>query len=670
MMIFMPTICFSKDKTDSIAVLDKVWSYKRNFAQKSEGGSMNAYIRYTIDTKRRNFILFTVPTLYTIAQGDRQNISEIYGKMEKLGEHHFKFRPQITSNTIYHNNQVSEAFTEYLTPNIYDITIYDEKILSPFHRYNKGYYRYKVEYVGTNQARISFRPKLKNTQLVTGSAIADINTGRIISTVFDGEFNMVDFHVDVVQGTENHNSTIPQRCMVDINFYFVGNRINSHFLASFNTPTTLPDSLKDVQSREMMDTLRPIQLRDFEKEIYREYDDRVKKEKEEEAKEEAKKDSTKSERRSLGYILWRIGDKLVTSSHAEAVGAQLTLSPILNPQYISYSKAKGVSYKIQLGVRYNWNAKRYLTINPQLGYNFGIRQFYHYTPIRMTYNPKRNGYAEIVFANGNRISNSSVIEVLRDRYDQEEIKELEKMHLDYFDDNYIQAINNVQAYDWLEIKAGIVYHIRKPQNESGMKDLDLPTSYRSFAPTITLHVSPWRRGPLFTLNYEHSFKGILGSNLEYERIEFDASQRFKLIGLRSVNLKGGFGVYTNKKTSYFLDYTNFRDENLPGGWEDEWTGNFQLLNSRWYNTSRYYLRFNSSYESPLLVCSFLPFVGKAIEKERIYLSLLSIQHTRPYAELGYSVSTRFVSIGAFTCFLNMKIQDFGLKFTFELFRKW
>ncbi len=97
---------------------------------------------------------------------------------------------------------------------------------------------------------------------------------------------------------------------------------------------------------------------------------------------------------------------------------------------------------------------------------------------------------------------------------------------------------------------------------------------------------------------------------------------------------------------------------------------FQLLNSEWYNTSRYYLRGHASYESPLLVCSFLPLVGKYIERETIYFSLLSIQHTRPYAEIGYGVTTRFVSIGAFASFLNAKPKEFGLKFTFELFRKW
>ncbi len=666
MLIFMPTISFSKVKTDSV-LLNKVWNYRRNFAHKIEGGSLNSYMRYTVETNRRNFTMFLVPTLYSIAQGDRKNISEMYGTMVKQGEHEFPFHPQIISNTIQSNRQISDAFTEYLTPNIYDITIYDEKILSPFHRFNRIYYRYTVEQDGTNLSKISFRPKLKNTQLVKGYAIVETNTGRVIYATFEGEFNMVDFHVDLVQGTEDGTSMLPQRCMTDITFKFMGNRITSHFLANFNNQTTLPDSLHYVENREMMDSLRPIQLRDFEKEIYNEYDERKRKEK---LEAEAHKDTTIVRKRTFEDFLIDFGDKLVTSSHTHAGGASLSLSPILNPQYVSYTKSKGLSYKIQFGLRYNWNAKRYLTIEPQIGYNFGIKQFYHYTPIRMTYNPKRRGYAEIVVANGNRISNASVIEVIRERYGNDSAQVYQDKGLDYFDDNYFKVINNVVAYDWLEVKAGIVYHIRKAKNEEGMKQYKQPITYRSFAPSFTIHVSPWRRGPYFTLNYERSFKGILGSTLEYERYEFDASHKFKLNGLRRINLKGGFGLYTNQMTSYFLDYANFRDENLPGGWEDEWTGNFQLLNSQWYNMSNYYLRINSSYESPLLLCSFLPFVGKHIEKERIYLSLLSIQHTRPYSEIGYSISTRFVSIGIFASFLNLEYKNLGTKFTFELFRKW
>ena len=669
MFIFMPTICFSQEKKDS-TILEKMWSYKRNFASNNIGGTTNSYMRYTLNTERRNFTMFLIPTLYAVAKGDRKYISESYGKMEIENTHSFKTQSQVISNTIPHDRQVSEAFTDYLTPNIYDQTLYEDRLLSPFYRSNRFYYRYRIENVNGNLVHVSFRPKLKNTQLVKGYALVNKNTGRVVYTMYDGEFDMLKFHIDVILGTDDTSSILPQRCASDLYFNFMGNRISSHFLATYNAPTTLPDSLNEYESRPMMETLRTFQLNDEEKEIYRQHDEEKALEEASRKKEKELEDTLKPKRRTLGDVLWDIGDRLVTSSHADAMGADFSLSPILNPQYISYSRSRGLSYKIQLGVRYSWNKKRYLTINPQIGYNFKIKQFFHYTPIRMTYNPKRNGYAELIIANDNRISHYSIKQAIRNMYPDIEEKDIDRVNVNYFSDNYIKALNNVVAYDWLEIKAGVVYHIRKADNEQAMRDFDMPTSYRSFAPTLTLHISPWRRGPYLTVNYERSIKGILRSNLEYERYEFDASHKFKLDRLRRVNLKAGFGLYTNKETSYFLDYANFRDQNLPGGWEDEWTGNFQLLNSEWYNTSRYYLRGHASYESPLLVCSFLPLVGKYIERETIYFSLLSIQHTRPYAEIGYGVTTRFISIGAFASFLNVKPKEFGLKFTFELFRKW
>ena len=49
---------------------------------------------------------------------------------------------------------------------------------------------------------------------------------------------------------------------------------------------------------------------------------------------------------------------------------------------------------------------------------------------------------------------------------------------------------------------------------------------------------------------------------------------------------------------------------------------------------------------------------------------LSIDNTRPYYELGYGFSTRFISLGLFTSFLSSEFQSFDIKFTFELFRRW
>ena len=144
----------------------------------------------------------------------------------------------------------------------------------------------------------------------------------------------------------------------------------------------------------------------------------------------------------------------------------------------------------------------------------------------------------------------------------------------------------------------------------------------------------------------------------------------KLPGLRLLNLRSGYGFYTSRHENYFLDYANFCDNNLPEDWDDDWSGDFQLLDSRIYNESDFYLRNNISYESPLLFATWTPYLGKYIEKERIYISSVLVDHTRPYMELGYGFTNRYISVGIFASFMNTQFQKFGISFDFELFRRW
>ena len=199
----------------------------------------------------------------------------------------------------------------------------------------------------------------------------------------------------------------------------------------------------------------------------------------------------------------------------------------------------------------------------------------------------------------------------------------------------------------------------------------MPTRYRSFAPAIELKFHPWLdKGPTFTVDYERSIKNIWKSNIQYERWEFDGQWKLKIAGLRFMNMRTGYGFYTNRSDNFFMDYANFCDNNLPEGWEDRWSGNFQLLDGRIYNESNFYFRNNASYESPLLFATWLPYVGKYIEKERLYFSNVIVQHTRPYFEIGYGFTNRYVSLGFFASFLNTSFQKAGITFDFELFKRW
>lgn len=641
--------------------MNRVWNFKRNYTQSVEGVEQNVYIRYDLTTVRRNPTMYAVPSLYSIAHGDRQFVGESYVKMKFHDADHYNMTQQVVCGTIPHNRTVMANMQQYMSPDLYDVTLYPDHLLSPFHRQNRIYYRYKVSMSGGSTAVITFRPYLRNTQLVSGRAIVDVATGRLTFVSIDATFDNITFNVTATM-SDDVQSQLPKRCITEGDFKFVGNHIHLSVIAVYNCPTILPDSIVNCNDRKLMETLRPIPLKEQEAALYAAFDSHNQPDSTGVATENS--DSSATGRKQVIHNIWDfIDDNIFSSIEANGSQASFRISPLVNPQYLSYSHSKGFSYRINIGARYAWNPYRYLSFNPQLGYNFKQRRFYYTAPLRMTYNPKRNGYAELTIANGNRISSGALVEAIHKRTgSMDEVPE--------FKDQSIQAINNVVAYDWLEITSGIVYHRRKATNQQQMREANLPEEYRTFAPMLTLKFTPWTTGPTLTANYEWGLKNVLKSNLSYARWEFDAAYKQKLRSLRQLNARVGTGFYTMRNSDFFVDFSNFRDNNLPSGWDDDWAGQFQMLNSQWYNESDYYVRGHLSYDSPLLFLTWLPWVGKAIEMERLYVSALSIEHTRPYYEIGYGFTNRFFSAAIFGNILGRKFQEIGCKFTFELFSRW
>ena len=655
MMTLMSSICFARDRSADSLIVNRMWDYYENYGKSVDGVKRNMYFVYNFDSKRRNVLLYLVPTMYCIAKGDKEYAGEVYGKQTFNTIYDFHFKRQVSYGTIPHHRRVMPLLYDLTIPNIYGKQIYSDKLLSPFHRTNRFFYKYRVVQIGTS-AHIYFRPRSSNTQLIKGNAIIDIETGRVLSFTFNGEFDMINFKVEGVMDKYDVHDILPDHCSTEASFKFLGNKIQAKMTTFYNCPISLPDSIENQRDLAMISKLRPIHIGVEEQMVYDEY-----KKQQQRAMES---DTLPKSSNRLKDVAWDIiGDNLINSMHTQTENISLKMSPLLNPLYMGYSHSKGVSYKLNIGARYAWNAHRYLTLNPNFGYSFKKKQFYYTIPLRMTYNPKRNGYAELSWGNGNRTSNAALYETYQKVMGEKEV-------MPEFNDEYIKAVNNVVAFDWIEITSGLVYHLRQSRNPQKMQQAGLMDDFRSFAPSLTVRLTPWKKGPTLTANYERSFKNILQSNLAYERWEFDAVYKHQNKSVRILNLRLGTGFYSKRSSDYFVDYSNFRDNNLPTGWEDDWTGQFQLLDSRWYNESRYYVRGHASYDSPLIGLSWLPWIGRIIETERFYLSAMSIEHTHPYFEIGYGFKTRYLSTGFFANFLNTRFQSFGCKFTIELFRRW
>lgn len=650
--------------SDSL-ILQRVLTYKQSVSEELKGIHTNVYIRYYFKTNKRNITLMAIPSMYEISRGRREYAGETYSNIYIKDNSISEATRQLNIGTIPHHRNAMTTLLKYLMPNIYNVTILDNQILSPFNSNNVKLYKYDITSLTDNRYEIVFRPKLHNTQMISGSAIIDKFTGRVIRIQFNGEYDMVKFHINVLMGKQGIYSLLPKTCDIDAVFHFVGNKIQASYHSVYDNPVTLSDTIVNSHDLKLMNEIRPDTLPRIFKDIYLKYDsiynrtDTIVKIK---------------ENKRWDKVLWNVlGDHIINRTKgnfgSNDQGA-FRISPILNPLELSYSGRKGITYKLKINGSYNFSLNKNISLYLNSGYSFKQHQLYFRMPIRFTYNKTRNGYAEFEIGNGNRITNSSIVEQIKN----ETLDSInwDNMNLDYFKDFYFKFKANYDLSDKWSIQPGVVYHKRSAVDKSGFAQANRPTKYYSFAPSLQIQFRPYGwNGPIFTTDYERGIKNVLNSSMEYERFEVDASWKKQFHSLRAISLRVGSGFYTSKsQNSYFLDYTNFREENIPGGWNDDWTGEFQLLNSNWYNASEYYIRTNTTYESPLMLLSRIPYVGRFMEIERIYINTLFVEHLHPYVEYGYGFTNRFFSMGIFLATRNADFEGFGCRFGFELFRDW
>ena len=674
------------------SVMHRVFHYAQTVDTTGRDTSISyAYTKFQIRTNKRNATLMLVPTMYAVARGGgRRFINEYYNRIT-LDKHGNPIsRRLLNVSTIPHRSNTFSALLGYMTPNVYSETLFQENILSPFHRTNRKYYKYSVTQLPFGKAQIYAYPRIKNTQLMEARAIVDTETGKISMADFEGEYDMTRFYISMVMGKEGYQTLAPKRCDMRANFRFMGNKISGMYTTIYGLPKTISDTLDNVADTALMAKVRPLELNPEEKSIYKLFYEKRKQDSDSAATQKPRYNFVKD-------VLWDvIGDNIVNSiSHGFGKQQQgyFHISPILNPLYMGYSPRKGIVYKFDLRGSYRFNDDMHVDIGFGGGYSTKQRRFYFNIPLSWNYNNRHNGYLRIEIGNGNHISTDRIARHILGISDPKDSlflipqlgqmpgiglpvltqnTKIDKDNIYDFKDAYLRITNHWSFNTHLGMELGIASHMRRAVDPQFYHLFNYPSTYTSVAPAFALEWFPTGTGnPVLTFNYERAWKNFFGSNIEYERMEFDAQHIFYASRRRSYSMRFGMGFYTKKGDHWdFIDYTNFHDNNLPGGWNDDWSGEFELLSSQWYNTSDYYLRGNFTHEAPMMIAAWLPLIGRYIEKERIYISCLGVEHLHPYTEWGYGVTTRLITLGFFAAFQNTKFNGVGCRFGFELFRHW
>lgn len=700
---------YTRQEISVDSIIERVMTFAPAYENIVNEYRANLYIKGKINIRKKNFILRYVPSMFRLQKGIREYLLETYSELHYTAPNIYDQKVKAAQGTIRGTRGVP-GLLEYFNINIYSSSLLkDERLLSPLAKNGYRYYHYQIDSVmgdpNNLDYRIRFIPKTKSDQLVNGFMIVSSNVWSVREIEFSGRSELITFACRIVMGRVNKpDEFLPVRYDMNAFFNFVGNKIDGNYTASLDY-TLIELKEENVRKKEKKNynlsgsfslqcntdayktdpstfaILRPIPLDFGEKKLYQEY--------------ESRRDTALRMKKSKGQSFWgTVGDLMVEDYKINLANVgSLRFSPFINPLLFSYSGSNGLSYRQDFRYNHLFRGDKLLRIVPKFGYNFTRKELYWSMNSTFEYWPQKRGVFRLNTGSGNRIYSSKVLDELKAIPDS--VFDFNLIHLDYFKDLYLNFFHSCEIVNGLEISVGFSAHRRKAVERSKFLLMDgyqLPPSdflskfkntYISFAPRIRVEWTPgmyfYMNGkrkmnlysyyPTFSADYERGIKGVFRSTGEYERLEFDIQHKIKMDLMRSIYYRLGMGMFTNQHELYFVDFANFSRHNLPVGWNDEIGGVFQLLDARWYNSSRRYLRGHFTYEAPFLLLRHLVKRTRYVQNERIYLSALSMPRLRPYIEVGYGIGTHIFDFGFFLGGGNWKCDQIGCKFTFELFNR-
>ena len=666
------------------------------------------YIKGKLNIRKKNFMFRYLPKMFRMQKGVREYLMESYSDLHFTAPDIYDQKVIAGYGTVF-SGGFQATMLEYFHVTVYSATLLYDRLLSPLAKNGKKYYRYQIDTIMGGQDnlhyKIRFIPKTKSDQLVGGYMIVSSDVWSVREIRFSGRSELLTFENLIKMGeVGDDNEFLPVRYEFEVRFNFVGNVVDGSYLASLDySSIELKEKSKYRKEKKKLNltesytlrcdtnslhldsayfaSLRPIELMDDEKKLYEDYAFR--------------KDTTALKPPSKRRVFWgEIGDFLLSDLNVDLsrIGS-VKCSPIINPLLLSYSGSNGFSWRQDFKYNRLFSGDKLLRIVPRIGYNFTRKEFYWSANADFDYWPQKRGAIHVNFGNGNRIYSSDVLDELKAMPDS--TFDFDQIHLDYFKDLYFNFRHSIEVVNGLELSVGFSAHRRTAVEKSRFVVLNssLPLAsdfldkfkdtYISFAPRVRVEWTPclyyYMNGkrkinlrsayPTFSVDYERGIKGVFKSTGQYERIEFDLQHHVQLGLMRNIYYRFGFGAFTNQEQLYFVDFANLARSNLPIGWNDDIGGVFQLLDGRWYNSSRKYVRAHFTYEAPFLFLRHLMKYTRYVQNERLYVNTLFVPHLNPYLEIGYGIGTHIFDVGVFVSSENWKYTEVGCKFTFELFNR-
>lgn len=656
------------------------------------------YMKERLNIEKKNVFFRYLPFMFRLRNGERQYIRELSTTVHYTAPDIYDQKKAVSVGTIPRHSTLLDEMIEYFHVNIYSNSLLYQKIVSPLSKAGCRYYRFSLDSIAKSDGsllyRISFVPKLKSDQFVSGFMIVSDGTWSIRKFCFSGYAQLIHFENEVEYGVPGSAAELlPVRYDVRVRINFFGNKVKAYYLSAINyrgitsseivhpkrkkskydlteSYTLSSDTSSYSYDRSLFNDIRKVPLDSIDHLIYSRHDS-IKSSEDVLRKPESK-----------ARVLWgQIGDMFIDRYYINFNNAGiLRCSPLFNPFTMGYSNGSGISYKQRLKYNCLFPRDKLLRMSADLGYNFKEKFFYWKLNTEFNYYPSKQGSIHVDVGNGNLIYGAEVFSELDNRLEVNPLKSYQ------FKDYFLEIYHSLELFNGFKLNTGLSGHHR--QVNVPHTDISDPYYYKnvnlkfnSWAPRIKVEWTPaqyyYMNGrrkvnlksayPTVSLDWERGIKGLLQSDCSYERWEFDVQQTIKFGMLRCLYYRVGTGLYTDHSNLYFIDFLNFSRNSLPERWNDERGTSFELLDADKYNSSRRYFQIHTSFESPLLILPRILKLMRSIVVERLYCNLLLTPKLKPYYELGYGISTHYFSFRAFAAFQKNKYVEWGTKFTFEMF---
>jgi hypothetical protein len=211
-------------------------------------------------------------------------------------------------------------------------------------------------------------------------------------------------------------------------------------------------------------------------------------------------------------------------------------------------------------------------------------------------------------------------------------------------------------------------------------NVELPTTsfdeHQAFIGSVGISARPWlkyriRNGrkfevdhssPTLTFDYTKGFNSILGSDVNFDRVEVGIKHEFR-VGVRGrVFASMRAGSFLNADSLGFMDFKHFVGNQTALLTTDP-AGSFRLMDYYLLSTSEQYFEGNVYYQFRKFLVTTLPYTRMLGIRESVFANYLLTPSSKNYTELGYAVEgiLRLFRVEVAASFLDGRYIDYGVR---------